>query len=219
MSSSTTVPYLVRNSFLKVWVIPMFLQTKRSVQLPGLLLEQTLLMEMHTWLSTSITMPIICGGMFHLDSPQTSGTFKVRELGELTDAPRNLGIMIVLMLFGCFVYLLATEYISAKKSKGEILLFRRGRVPDLQPKHDEEANGDDRVNTEMIAQEKMMPDTPAAIQKQIAVLHWGSVNYDIKIKGKPRRLLDDVNGWVVPGTLTALMVYSHSPYGLAERGG
>lgn len=145
------------------------------------------------------------------------GAVKVRErLGELTDPPSNLGIMIALMVFGCFVYLLATEYISAKKSKGEILFFRRGRVPELQPKHDEEANGDDRVNTEMIAQEKMMHGTAAAIQKQNAVFHWDGVNYDIQIKGKPRRLLDEVDGWVVPGTLTALMVYSPCLHGSAE---
>ena len=124
----------------------------------------------------------------------------------LIGTSRNLGVMIALMVFGCFVYLLATEYISAKKSKGEVLLFRRGRVPDLQPMLDEEANADDRVNTETLAREKKVPDAPGSIQKQSAVFHWDSVNYDIKIKGKPRRLLDEVDGWVTPGTLTALMV-------------
>ena len=29
--------------------------------------------------------------------------------------------------------------------------------------------------------------------------------YDIQIKGEERRLLDNVSGWVKPGTLTALM--------------
>ena len=113
--------------------------------------------------------------------------------------------MIALMIFGCFVYLFATEYISAKKSKGEVLLFRRGRVPDLQLKLDEEANADDRVNTETLAREKRVPDPPANIQKQTASFHWDSVNYDIKVKSKPRRLLNDVSGWILPGTLTALM--------------
>lgn len=131
----------------------------------------------------------------------------------LTGTARNLGIMIALMIFGCFVYLLATEYISAKKSKGEVLLFRRGRVPDLQLKLDEEANADDRVNTETLAREKTVPDAPASIQKQTAVFHWDSVNYDIRIKGKPRRLLDEVDGWVIPGTLTALMLCSLPPTG------
>lgn len=51
-----------------------------------------------------------------------------------------------------------------------------------------------------------MPDTRAAIQKQTAVFHSDSAKYDIKIKGKPRRLLDEVDGCVVPGTLTAWMV-------------
>ncbi|KAL8782451.1 MAG: hypothetical protein Q9213_005381 [Squamulea squamosa] len=113
--------------------------------------------------------------------------------------------MIALMIFGCVVYLVATEYISAKKSKGEVLLFQRGRVPYLQPKLDEEANVDDRVDTATLAQEKTVPDVPANIQKQTAVFCWDSVNYDIKIKGKPRRILDQVDGWVIPGTLTALM--------------
>ncbi len=46
----------------------------------------------------------------------------------------------------------------------------------------------------------------AAIQKQTAVFHWDGVNYDIKIKKEARKLLNDVDGWVKPGTLTALMV-------------
>ncbi|KAH6679698.1 putative ABC transporter CDR4 [Halenospora varia] len=123
---------------------------------------------------------------------------------------RNLGIMFALMVFGCAVYLTATEFISAKKSKGEVLLFRRGKVPDIaaEEKKDVESRAieDDRVNTEMVlARTKTVPDAPAHIQKQTAIFHWDGVNYDIKIKKEPRRLLDDVDGWVKPGTLTALM--------------
>lgn len=37
--------------------------------------------------------------------------------------------------------------------------------------------------------------------------NWANITYDIPVKGssEPRRLLDDVSGWVEPGTLTALM--------------
>ena len=137
----------------------------------------------------------------------------------LTGAPRNFGIMIALMIFGCFIYLLATEYISAKKSKGEVLLFRRGQVPDLQPKLDEEANSDVRVNMKTLAGEKTMPDAPASIQKQTTIFHWDSVTYDIKIKKDSRRLLHEVDGWVIPGTLTALMASSLLPdRRMEERG-
>lgn len=119
--------------------------------------------------------------------------------------------MVALMIFGCLVYLLATEYISAKKPKGEVLTFRQGRLPNLRPKLDEEANTDDRVNTETLAREKTVPDAPASIQEHKVIFLWDSVNYDIDIKSKPRRLLDEVDGWVIPGSLTALMVRSFSP--------
>ncbi|PQE26852.1 ABC transporter CDR4 protein [Rutstroemia sp. NJR-2017a BVV2] len=118
---------------------------------------------------------------------------------------RNLGIMIAFTIFGMFVYLMASEFISAKKSKGEVLLFRRGRVPYVSKSSDEESKGEDRMTTETVSRQKTVPDAPPSIQKQTAIFHWDEVNYDIKIKGEPRRLLDGVDGWVKPGTLTALM--------------
>lgn len=42
-------------------------------------------------------------------------------------------------------------------------------------------------------------------QGSTSVFHWSNVCYDIKIKGKLRRILNYVDGWVKPGTLTALM--------------
>ncbi|KAI9054497.1 hypothetical protein LZ554_001655 [Drepanopeziza brunnea f. sp. 'monogermtubi'] len=120
---------------------------------------------------------------------------------------RNFGIMCVLMVFSCAVYLVCTEYISAKKSKGEVLLFKRGKIPEFGSKRpDEEANIDDRDTTEaVLTRMKTVPNAPPSIVKQTAVFHWDAVNYGIKIKGEPRRLLEDVDGWVIPGTLTALM--------------
>lgn len=44
------------------------------------------------------------------------------------------------------------------------------------------------------------------IQRQTSIVSWKDVVYDIKIKGEERRILDHVDGWVKPGTLTALMV-------------
>jgi ATP-binding cassette subfamily G (WHITE) protein 2 (PDR) len=124
----------------------------------------------------------------------------------LTFSIRNLGIMIALLMFGCVVYLITTEYISAKMSKGEVLLFRRGHVPDLELKFDEQALADGRLNTAILALEKVVPGSPVNIQKQTAIFHWDSVSYDIKIENGLRRLLDEVDGWIVPGRLTALMV-------------
>ncbi|KAJ5460445.1 ABC drug exporter AbcA [Penicillium daleae] len=41
-------------------------------------------------------------------------------------------------------------------------------------------------------------------QGSTSVFHWSNVCYDIKIKGKLRRILSYVDDWVKPGTLTAL---------------
>lgn len=122
---------------------------------------------------------------------------------------RNLGILFAFVVFGCATYLIATEYISAKRSKGEVLLFRRGHVPKLSAPADEEAKSLDQVRSQDLTRQITVP---ATIQKQTAVFHWEGVNYDIKIKGEPRRLLDDVDGWVKPGTLTALMVRGRPIY-------
>jgi ATP-binding cassette, subfamily G (WHITE), member 2, PDR len=102
----------------------------------------------------------------------------------------------------------ATEYVSAKRSKGEVLLFPRSKVPSLKSrKADIEAIPDGRVDTDMKVVQKVTTEVPPSIQKQTAIFHWTDVNYDIKIKNEPRRLLDEVDGWVKPGTLTVSMCW------------
>jgi ATP-binding cassette subfamily G (WHITE) protein 2 (PDR) len=119
--------------------------------------------------------------------------------------------MIALMIFGCFVYLVATEYISEARSKGEVLLFRRTRAPHTPSKFDEEELGDDRLTSDILAREKSVPAAPAHLHQQTAIFHWNSVCYDIKVKKEEQRILNEVDGWVRPGTLTALMVGYNAP--------
>ena len=118
---------------------------------------------------------------------------------------RNLGIICVFMVGLCATYLLGTEYISSKKSKGEVLLFRRGHKPaylNKTPSNDLEA-----TPSRVLRQVGVQNDNrhSGIIEKQTSVFHWEDVCYDIKIKGQPRRILDRIDGWVQPGTLTALM--------------
>ncbi|KAF7551877.1 hypothetical protein G7Z17_g4706 [Cylindrodendrum hubeiense] len=119
---------------------------------------------------------------------------------------RNTGIIIAMIIFNHLVYFIATEYITAKKSKGEVLVFRRGFVP-----HSYNKGGDDverLLSSPVPVVQK--PDgytssNEGAFQGSTSVFHWNNVCYDLKIKGQPRRILDNINGWVKPGTLTALM--------------
>lgn len=116
---------------------------------------------------------------------------------------RNVGIVIAFVLFFHAVYILATEFVTAKKSKGEVLVFRRGHMPAVsRGKGDSEAASANAITTV----DKVSSDADSGkIQGSSSVFHWNDVCYDITIKGEPRRILDHVDGWVKPGTLTALM--------------
>ena len=125
---------------------------------------------------------------------------------------RNLGIMIGFMIFFMVIYLLATEYIQESKSKGEVLIFRRGDKQSQPAARGADTGSDDvEMSRQSTMAEKMEADgnstdeAAGSIERQTAIFHWQDVCYDIKIKGKPRRLLDHVDGWVKPGTCTALM--------------
>lgn len=105
------------------------------------------------------------------------------------------------MIFFFAVYLVATEFISSDKSKAEALVFRPGHAPvHLQTKPDAEG-GAMLINRLEVTQTQ---DT-IRLPEQKDVFSWKAVNYNIPVKEGTRRLLDDVNGWVKPGSLTALM--------------
>jgi ATP-binding cassette subfamily G (WHITE) protein 2 (PDR) len=116
---------------------------------------------------------------------------------------RNFGILWVFCFGLMGVYLVATEYITAAKSKGEVLVFRRGhKIPKSNSTDDLEGAAAGRT---VSTQYDNTNDNIAIIERQTAIFQWEDVCYDIKIKKEERRILDHVDGWVKPGTLTALM--------------
>ncbi|EXJ87728.1 hypothetical protein A1O1_04653 [Capronia coronata CBS 617.96] len=120
---------------------------------------------------------------------------------------RNFGILIAFLIGLMTTYLVAAEFVAAKKSKGEVLVFRRGHKPAAfkeKAARDAEAGGEGTVVTAQKDHTELKPIS-SIIQKQTAIFQWKDVCYDIKIKGEGRRILDHVDGWVKPGTLTALM--------------
>ena len=88
---------------------------------------------------------------------------------------RNFGILIGFFVFFCTTYLFATEYIPAKKSKGEILVFRSGHAPkEIQAprKADEEAGTPiGKAEFDQVVQEKA-DEAVGVIQRQTAIFHW-----------------------------------------------
>lgn len=119
---------------------------------------------------------------------------------------RNLGILIAFYVFFLTTYLVATELNSSSSSTAEVLLFRRGKqIPQkttaIASKNDQQQGA---LATGTSPDEKSkQTDSSGTAGKDIFT--WRNVTFDIHIKDEPRRLLDNVSGWVKPGTLTALM--------------
>lgn len=118
---------------------------------------------------------------------------------------RNFGILIAFLIGFLAIYFTATEINSSTTSKAEVLVYRRGYEPSFvkgADTTDEEAGSADVTACRDGGDEKQeVPSMPP--HKDIFT--WRDIVYDIEIKGEPRRLLDNVSGWVKPGTLTALM--------------
>jgi ABC-type multidrug transport system ATPase subunit len=114
---------------------------------------------------------------------------------------RDYGILIAFFIALNALYLVATEYITDDKSKAEALVFRPGHAPKyLQEGHSIELGMEEVNKLEL----QRTSDT-IRLPEQKDILSWKSLNYDIPVKEGTRRLLDNVNGWVKPGSLTALM--------------
>lgn len=122
---------------------------------------------------------------------------------------RNFGILIAFMFGFLAMYIFAAENVSAKKSKGEVLVFRRGHKPASFKEHKNDSeSGGVQVAGPAVAAGKgdgHVSDKEANIQRTTSTFHWNNVCYEVKIKSETRRILNNVDGWVKPGTLTALM--------------
>lgn len=119
---------------------------------------------------------------------------------------RNLGILFAIMSFLCALYLLATEFVSAQRSKGEVLIFRQGQDPQSKSANDEEAphtlRDRHRSTARQSGQKMQWLDD---VETHAATFIWDKLCYDVKVRGGSKRLLNNVEGWIQPGTLTALM--------------
>ncbi|KAK7421617.1 hypothetical protein QQX98_002084 [Neonectria punicea] len=117
---------------------------------------------------------------------------------------RNVGILCGFLVFFFCCYLVSAEFAKPPKSKGEVLVFRKGKMPSNRKRKgsvDVEGQG-----TRPVVAEKTENLTgQSGLSAGASVFHWEDLCYDIQIKGNDRRILDHVDGWVKPGVSTALM--------------
>jgi ATP-binding cassette, subfamily G (WHITE), member 2, PDR len=145
----------------------------------------------------------VAGSAFVSGDTYVSSAFRY----EYVNRWRNVGIVIAFIVFFLGTYIISAEKVSARKSKGEVLVFRRGHKPAVfNEKNSEDPEAMPKVGPIVTAERDLAGTKEAGqLQEHKSVFHWNNVCYDIKIKGEPRRILDNVDGWVKPGTLTALM--------------
>lgn len=124
----------------------------------------------------------------------------------------DFGKVCAFTVFFLALYLVASEFVTEKKSKGEVLVFPRRRQPASVKPLDLESHPTNLSTASTAASSASGTaggsDTTRSgsiLQKQTSVFHWQDLCYDIKTKGERRRILDRIDGWVKPGTLTALM--------------
>lgn len=117
---------------------------------------------------------------------------------------RNFGVIIAYLVLFLGLHLLATEYVVSERSKGEVLVFTRLSMK----KNGATKTADIEAGVAETHRQAGANDTEVVkdLEKQTSIFHWKDVCYDVKIKTETRRILDHVDGWVKPGTLTALMV-------------
>lgn len=132
---------------------------------------------------------------------------------------RDIGILIAFWFFFTATYLAATDFISAKKSKGEVLVFPRRKIPHHLRLTTSDIEGGQRKSENAGFTSRRLSETPpgnleVGILRQTATFQWKDVSYEIKIQGKPRLILDCVDGWVRPGTLTGKIHIYHSAFNI-----
>ncbi|OAA59699.1 ABC-2 type transporter [Niveomyces insectorum RCEF 264] len=132
---------------------------------------------------------------------------------------RNFGIIVAFTVAIMVGYLVTAELVPEKKSRGEVLVYRRGHKPLAAAGGFTEKinNNDPEAAVSQIGPVSApkwerdfgggggIKGRSGLLQQHTSVFQWHDVCYDIKIKKTTRRILDHVDGWVKPGTLTALM--------------
>ncbi|GME76728.1 unnamed protein product [Ambrosiozyma monospora] len=134
---------------------------------------------------------------------------------------RNFGILIGFFLGFLFLNALLVEVYNPLVASSDQLLFIKGaKLPQSLLRlagvvTDEKSDPETAVNSQQASSTDAQMEKEANLQRGVDasdeklgssdIFMWQHVNYVVPYMGEDRKLLDDVQGYVLPGTLTALM--------------
>ena len=154
------------------------------------------------------TVGSVVGEMFVNGDKYIEATYRY----SWSHAWRNVGILFGFLAFFLGTHFLAAEFNIAGKDNADILVFPRGRVPaHLKGYLKRNWRGVDQKavlhppENGGIADVTLGEAPRGKIDAQVDVFTWRDLTYEVPVKGGSKRLLDNVSGWVKPGSLTAIM--------------
>lgn len=126
---------------------------------------------------------------------------------------RNFGIIVGFCIFFLITYLIACEINTGSMQRGEITLFPRSKLRRIRRQKkkaallaaDIEAGGATTAASALAISQEIQEEELNKIESAAEIFHWRDLCYDIEIGSEKRRILSNVDGWIKPGTLTALM--------------
>ena len=127
---------------------------------------------------------------------------------------RNIGIIAAFWLFFVFLTMIGMELQKPNAGGGAVTIFKRGQAPKSvqkamekgsTPLDEEKAAVNENVNLEEETSGSDTDNGVKGVAKNEAIFTYTDVNYTIPYGKGERKLLDNVQGFVRPGKLTALM--------------
>ena len=145
-------------------------------------------------------------GNLYVDGPR----YLLETYGFTWDnALRNSMIIFAFWIFFIFMFLLVSNFQVDPAAMGGAMIFDRSKVSEqvLATIHtnEQEKALDEGEPLRLDADSTPVAKHPGQLQVSESVFSWDNITYDVLIKGKPRRLLNKVSGYVAPGKMTALM--------------
>ncbi|RGP58675.1 brefeldin a resistance, partial [Fusarium longipes] len=130
---------------------------------------------------------------------------------------RNFGFLWAFFIFFVFLTALGMEHMKPNVGGGAITVFKRGQVPKKVEEsiatggrakgdnNDEESGRGNPVATGDAERTRSDEQVTQEVAKNETVFTFQNINYTIPFEKGERKLLQDVQGYVRPGKLTALM--------------